>query len=188
MHGNFARGPSAARDYARPGVSFVHEMRRVLPGRATMEAPVVRRAARRRRRHGSRARVEEESIAAKGSCHLLSENPFLPLQILHPCSPSNPRLGHNVTAGTEGRGGGGDAKSVKGRCRSGEGGCSSEGCGAAAGAEELVQGDASAGAVEARAEEGLWVDVAQLIHRPCSRMQAACSTLNHEFFSNLQIL
>jgi len=132
--------------------------------------------------------VEEESIAAKGSCHLLSENPFLSLQILHPCSPSNPRLGHNVTAGTEGRGGGGDAKSVKGRCRSGEGGCSSEGCGAAAGAEELVQGDASAGAVETRAEEGLWVDVAQLIRHPCSRMQAACSTLNHGFFSNLQIL
>ena len=71
-------------------VSFVSEMRRVLPGRATMEAPVVRRAARRRRRHGSRARVEEESIAAKGSRHLLSENPFLPLQILHPCSPTNP--------------------------------------------------------------------------------------------------
>ena len=137
-------------------VSFVSEMRRVLPGRATMEAPVVRRAARRRRRHGSRARVEEESIAAKGSRHLLSENPFLSLQILHPCSPSNPRFGHNVAAGMEGRGSGGGAKSVEAGCRSGEQGrCSSEGCGASAnlpeaGAEELVQGSASAGVEEVR--------------------------------------
>jgi len=95
----------------------------VLPGRATMGAPVVRRAARRRRRHGSRARVEEESIAAKGM---------------------------------EGRGSGGGAKSVEAGCRSGEQGrCSSEGCGASAnlpeaGAEELVQGSASAGVEEVR--------------------------------------
>ena len=67
MHNNFARTSPAARDYARAGVPLVYEMRRVLPGRATMEAPVVRRAARRRRRHGSRARAEEDSIAAKGS-------------------------------------------------------------------------------------------------------------------------
>ena len=67
MHSNFARSPLATRDYARAGVSFVYETRRVLPAQETVEAPVVRRAARRRRRHGSRARAEEDSIAAKGS-------------------------------------------------------------------------------------------------------------------------
>ena len=67
MHGNFAKAPPAARDYARPVVSFVYDLRRVLPSQATVEAPVVRRAARRRRRHGSRARAEEDSIAAKDS-------------------------------------------------------------------------------------------------------------------------
>ena len=78
------------------------------------------------------------------------------LQILHPCSPSNPRFGHNVAAGMEGRGSGGGAKSVEAGCRSGEQGrCSSEGCGASAnlpeaGAEELVQGSASAGVEEVR--------------------------------------
>ena len=67
MHGNFARSSPAVLDYARAAVSFVYEMRRVLPDQETVEASVVRRAARRQRRHGSRARAEEDSIAAKGS-------------------------------------------------------------------------------------------------------------------------
>ncbi|KAG2577874.1 hypothetical protein PVAP13_6NG128903 [Panicum virgatum] len=36
--------------------------------------------------------------------------------------------------------------------------------------------------------EGLWVDMARLLHHPRSRTQAASSTLNHGFFPNLQIL
>ena len=40
MHGNFARGPSAARDYARPGVSFVYEMRRVLQAERRWRLPL----------------------------------------------------------------------------------------------------------------------------------------------------
>jgi len=35
---------------------------------------------------------------------------------------------------------------------------------------------------------GLWVDMTRLLHHPRSRTHAASSTLNHEFFPNLQIL
>jgi len=67
MHRNFARNPLATRDYARAGVSFVFETRRVLPGQETVEVPVVWRVARKQRRHGSRARTEVDLIAGKGS-------------------------------------------------------------------------------------------------------------------------